>query len=72
MITRPLRYPHGWPAVPAQEKGVGVALAVDFVKLAPEDEYDSGAMMSTGSDAPDFSVVAAGIVTDGNSATLFR
>ena len=34
VITRSLRYPRGWPAVAAQEKGIDVALAVDFVKLA--------------------------------------
>ena len=40
VITRSLRYPRGWPAVPAQEKGIDVALAVDFVKLAIEADYD--------------------------------
>ena len=50
VITRPLRYPRGWPAIPAQEKGVDVALAVDFVKLALEGEYDVGVMMSTDND----------------------
>ena len=29
-IRRPLRYPRGWPTIPAQEKGVDVALAVDL------------------------------------------
>ena len=50
VITRALRYPPGWPAAPAQEKGVDVALAVDFVKLAIEGEYDVGVMMSTDND----------------------
>lgn len=50
VITRSLRYPQGWPAVPAQEKGVDVALAVDFVKLAIEGDYDVGVMMSTDND----------------------
>lgn len=50
VTTRALRYPRGWPAVPAQEKGVDVALAVDFVKLAIEGEYDVGVMMSTDND----------------------
>ena len=50
MITRALRYPQGWPAVPAQEKGDDVALAVDFVKLAIEGDYDIGVMMSTDND----------------------
>ena len=50
VITRALRYPRGWPATPAQEKGVDVALAVDFVKLAIEGEFDVGVMMSTDND----------------------
>ena len=50
VITRALRYPPGWPAAPAQEKGVDVALAVDFVKLGIEGEYDMGVMMSTDND----------------------
>ena len=50
VIARSLRYPRGWPAVPAQEKGIDVALAVDFVKLAIEGEYDVGVMMSTDND----------------------
>ena len=50
VITRSLRYPRGWPAVPAQEKGIDVALAVDFVKLAIEGEYDVGVIMSTDND----------------------
>ena len=47
MITRSLRYPQGWPTLPAQEKGIDVALAVDFVKLALEGDYDVGVMLST-------------------------
>ncbi|MDQ7903158.1 NYN domain-containing protein [Phytohabitans sp. ZYX-F-186] len=55
VITRPLRYPRGWPdrAQPGekpQEKGVDVALAVDFVRLALEDQYDVGVLMSTDTD----------------------
>ena len=50
MITRSLRYPRGWPTVPAQEKGIDVALAVDFVKLAIEGDYDVGVMLSTDND----------------------
>ena len=50
MITRALRYPPDWSAALAQEKGVDVALAVDFVKLAIEGEYDVGVMMSTDND----------------------
>ena len=50
VVTRSLRYPRGWPTVPAQEKGIDVALAVDFVKLAVEGDYDVGVMMSTDND----------------------
>ena len=60
MITRSLRYPRGWPTVPAQEKGIDVALAVDFVKLAVEGDYDVGVMLSTDNDLlPALEVVAA-------------
>ena len=50
VITRSLRCPRGWPTVPAQEKGIDVALAVDFVKLAVEGDYDVGVMLSTNND----------------------
>ena len=50
VITRPLRYPSNWPKEPAQEKGIDVALAIDFVKLALEGAYDAGVIMSTDSD----------------------
>jgi uncharacterized LabA/DUF88 family protein len=55
VITRALRYPHGWPGrcqpgEKPQEKGIDVALAIDFVRLALEDQYDVGVLMSTDSD----------------------
>ena len=50
VITRSLRYPRGWPTVPAQEKGIDVALAVDFVKLGIEGDYNVGVMLSTDND----------------------
>ena len=34
VIRRPLRYPGNWPKQPAEEKGVDVALGIDFVRLA--------------------------------------
>ncbi|WP_322768387.1 NYN domain-containing protein [Frankia sp. Cr1] len=43
VVRRQLRYPKAWPAEPAQEKGIDVALAVDFVRLACEDADDYGA-----------------------------
>jgi len=53
--ARPLRYPYGWPATHApgekpQEKGIDVALAIDFVAMAVQGEYDVGILMSTDTD----------------------
>ncbi|MEU6430196.1 NYN domain-containing protein [Microbispora sp. NPDC046973] len=62
---RTLRYPYGWPerCTPGekpQEKGIDVALAVDFVRLAIEKEYDVGILMSTDTDLkPALEVVAS-------------
>ncbi|MEI6448485.1 MAG: NYN domain-containing protein [Actinomycetes bacterium] len=50
VFTRPLRYPPGWPCVPAEEKGIDVALAVDFVTMASSGAYDVGVLMSTDTD----------------------
>jgi hypothetical protein len=55
LITRPLRYPRGWPATAGlgdrpQEKGIDVALALDFALMAVGGEYDVGIMMSTDTD----------------------
>lgn len=47
---RLLRYPPSWPAVPAQQKGVDVELAVDVVRLAIENAYDVGVIVSTDTD----------------------
>ena len=46
VIERELRYLQGQP----QEKGIDVALAVDFVRLALQGAYDLGVMMSTDND----------------------
>ncbi|MCX6364566.1 MAG: NYN domain-containing protein [Actinobacteria bacterium] len=60
VFTRPLRYPRGWPSVPAEEKGVDVALAVDFVNMASSGAYDVGVLMSTDTDLlPALGAVAA-------------
>lgn len=48
--NRALRYPQDWPASPAEEKGIDVALAVDFVSMAVLGEYDVGVIMSTDTD----------------------
>ena len=50
VITQGLRYPPTWPTDPAQEKGIDVALAIDFVRLAITGAYDVGVMMSTDTD----------------------
>jgi uncharacterized LabA/DUF88 family protein len=55
LITRPLRYPQGWPAPGRigerpQEKGIDVALALDFALMAVRGEYDVGILMSTDTD----------------------
>ena len=50
VIARDLRYPAGWPAQPAQEKGIDVALAVDFVMLIARRECDVGILFSSDTD----------------------
>jgi uncharacterized LabA/DUF88 family protein len=50
IISRPLRYPAAYPREKPEEKGIDVALAVDFVMMAARDEYDVGILMSTDTD----------------------
>ena len=50
VVWRQLRYPRGWPRLKAEEKGVDVALAIDFVTLAVDEAYDIGVSMSTDTD----------------------
>lgn len=50
VIRRPLRYPRSWPREAAQEKGLDVALAIDFVRCAWEQAYDVGILFSSDSD----------------------
>lgn len=50
VITRTLRYPQDWPSSKPQQKGVDVALAIDFVALAIDGEYDVGIIASTDTD----------------------
>jgi uncharacterized LabA/DUF88 family protein len=50
VVQRPLRYPKAWPAEKAQEKGVDVVLAVDFVVMAVTHVYDVGILVSTDTD----------------------
>jgi uncharacterized LabA/DUF88 family protein len=49
-VRRLLRYPRGWPAVPAQEKGIDVSLAIDMIRLALEHRYDVGVLFSSDTD----------------------
>jgi len=50
VIHRTLRYPLDWPNSKAQQKGVDVALAIDFVAFAIDNKYDVGVIASTDSD----------------------
>ena len=50
VVTRDLRYPGDWPALRAEEKGIDVALAVDFVLGGVRREYDVGILFSSDSD----------------------
>ena len=64
LFTRPLRYPVGWPTShqpgeAPQEKGIDVALAIDFAMMAHDRLYDVGIVMSTDTDLkPALEVVA--------------
>jgi uncharacterized LabA/DUF88 family protein len=60
VITRSLRYPADWPASREEEKGIDVAMAVDFVVMAVRDQYDRAILMSTDTDLkPALEAVAA-------------
>jgi hypothetical protein len=50
VVRRPLRYPPDWPDTPATEKGIDVALAIDFVRLAHTGAYDVGVLFSADTD----------------------
>ena len=50
VVTRPLRYPYTWPNARPEEKGIDVSLAVDFVVMVLQDDYDVGILMSTDTD----------------------
>lgn len=50
VIVRALRYPRAWPREKAQEKGIDVVLAIDFVMMAVRGEYDVGVIFSTDTD----------------------
>jgi len=50
VVARDLRYPPDWPLRPAQEKGIDVALAVDFVMMIALRACDVGIMFSSDTD----------------------
>jgi hypothetical protein len=55
VTVRTLRYPRGWPSThradeKPQEKGIDVALAIDFVTMAVAGQYEVGVLMSTDTD----------------------
>jgi uncharacterized LabA/DUF88 family protein len=50
VVRRQLRYPRDYPLVRPQEKGIDVALAVDFVRMAYEGAYDVGIIASHDTD----------------------
>lgn len=69
LVPRPLRYPAGWPdscqpGERPQEKGIDVALALDFAVMAVQGAYDVGIMMSTDTDLKSALEFVAGL-TDG-------
>jgi uncharacterized LabA/DUF88 family protein len=49
-VRRMLRYPKDYPVGRPQEKGIDVALAVDFVRLAFQGAYDVGVIVSHDTD----------------------
>lgn len=50
VITRTLRYPQNWPTEKPKEKGIDVALAIDFALMDVRGDYDVGVLMSTDTD----------------------
>jgi NYN domain len=76
VTTRTLRYPHGWPnpyqpGERPQEKGIDVALAIDFVVMAVRREYEVGILMSTDTDLkPALEAVAALTSSTGQRAEV--
>ena len=61
VITRTLRYPRRWPDEKSEEKGIDVALSIDFALMAVKGDYDVGVIMSTDTDLkPALEAVAEG------------
>ena len=69
LTTRPLRYPAGWPerSLPGErpaEKGIDVALTLDFAVMAVRGEYDVGILMSTDTDLKPALEFVAGLTNE--------
>mgnify|MGYP001593267752 CR=1 FL=1 len=50
VTTRMLRYPKNWPQEKEREKGIDVALVIDFVTMAIDNQYDVGVLASVDTD----------------------
>jgi uncharacterized LabA/DUF88 family protein len=50
VISRPLRYPPAYPNDKPEEKGIDVLLAIDFIAMAIDGQYDVGVIASTDTD----------------------
>lgn len=76
LTMRTLRYPRGWPATSRigerpQEKGIDVALAIDYVVMAVRREFEVGILMSTDTDMkPALEAVAQLTFTQGTRAEV--
>jgi len=76
LTLRTLRYPRGWPSSHRpgerpQEKGIDVALALDFVVMAVRRDFDVGILMSTDTDLkPALEAVAELTNTQGTRAEV--
>ncbi|MGH3545437.1 MAG: hypothetical protein ACRDPW_05885 [Mycobacteriales bacterium] len=67
LTARPLRYPTPGSGldIRPQEKGIDVALALDFAVMAVRDEYDVGILMSTDTDLKPALEFVAGLTSGG-------
>lgn len=50
VVTRPLRYPFGYPAEKPMEKGIDVQIALDFVLGATDGDFNVGVLFSADTD----------------------
>lgn len=76
VVTRPLAYPPGWPNRTGgrerpEEKGIDVAIALDFALMGVRKEYDVGILMSGDTDLkPALEEVATLTDTEGTRAEV--